>query len=241
MKRYNFLPSFSFHSSAHKLAVGLIGLSVIQAALNNTALLFIPSLTVEGLQLWRPLTALLVAVSPMEIIFGALIIYSVGGALEDSWGSKRFLRISLGIPLLAEILTLVLFFALGGYYDYPYHGASSVITTIWIAFGLRASFSGQLLNFWGSPIRGKTFALIGLGFVVLTALFSSFFLVLPDLISAGLTYGYMYRRGWFDLGDVKGRLELSYYNWKLKRLKNKTGLRVVKGSRDDDDSNPKIH
>ena len=51
----------------------------------------------------------------------------------------------------------------------------------------------------------------------------------------------MYHRRLFDLTEVKGKIELSYYNWKLKRLKNRSGLRVVKGSRDDEDLKPKIH
>jgi membrane associated rhomboid family serine protease len=241
MKRFSLLPSLSLYSSAHKLAIALVGVSVIQGILNNTLLLLVPSRTLFGLEIWRPFTALLVAVSPMEIIFGALIVYSIGGALEQSWGRKRFLKVILGIPLLAELFTLLFFAIIPGLYDVPYHGASSLITTIWIAFGLRAAYSGQLLNFWGAPIQGKTFALIGLGFVVLTGVFSSFLLVLPDLFAALFTYSYMYRRRWFDLTEVKGKIELSYYNWKLKRLKNRSGLRVVKGSRDDEDLKPKIH
>lgn len=241
MKRTPLFPSLSLYSSAHKLAIGLVGASVIQGLLNNTLLLFVPSRTLFGLEVWRPFTALLVAVSPMEIIFGALIIYSIGGTLEQAWGRKRFLKVILGIPLLAEVITLLLFAIIPGLYDIPYHGASSVITTLWIAFGLRAAYSGQLLNFWGAPIQGRTFALIGLGFVVLTGVFSSFLLVLPDLCAAALTYAYMYRRKLFDLTEVKGKIELSYYNWKLKRLKSRSGLRVVKGARDDEDSKPKIH
>jgi hypothetical protein len=116
-----------------------------------------------------------------------------------------------------------------------------IISTIWIAYGLRAAFSRQLLNFWGSPLRGETFALIGLGFVLLNAVFAGILVVLPDLIAAGLTYLYMYKRGLFNLSEARRRLELSYYNWKLKRLKSKAGLRVVKGSKSDDDSDTRYH
>ncbi len=234
-------PSLSLYSTAHKLTIALIGASILQGLFQSGALLFIPRPTILDLEIWRPFTALLIAVSPMEIIFGALIVYSIGGALEQSWGRKRFLRVALGIPLLAELLTLAVFFLTSAIPDIAYHGASSLITVIWIAFGLRAAQSGQLLNFWGAPIQGTTFALIGLGFVVLNGIFSSFLIVLPDLFTALLTYGYMLRRGRFDVRDLKGRIELAYYNWKLKRLKSRSGLRVVKGSRDDDDSSPKIH
>ena len=96
MKRFSLLPSLSLYSSAHKLAIALVGASVIQGILNNTLLLLVPSRTLFGLEIWRPFTALLVAVSPMEIICGALIVYSIGGALEQSWGRKRFLKVILG-------------------------------------------------------------------------------------------------------------------------------------------------
>lgn len=229
------IPSFSFHNSAHQLAIGMIAASVINALLGSMTLLFLPQETIANLELWRPFTALFIATNPMEIIFGALIIYSIGGGLESSWGKNRFFFVALGIPLLAEFLTLLFFLAFPFVPEFPYHGASMTISTIWIAYGLRAAFSRQLLNFWGAPIKGETFALIGLGFVVLSAIFSSYVVVLPDLCAAGLTYLYMYKRSWLNLAEVRRRVELAYYNRKLKRLKNKAGLHVVK--RDDEPRN----
>ena len=213
----------------------MIAASVINALLGSTALLFLPHATIAGLELWRPFTALLIAINPMEIIFGALIIYSIGGGLESSWGRNRFLCVALGIPFVAELLTLVFFLAFPFVPEFPYHGASMMISTIWIAYGLRAAFSRQLLNFWGAPLKGETFALIGVGFIVLSAIFSSYVIVLPDLIAAGLTYLYMYKRSWFNFSEARRRVELAYYNRKLKRLKNKSGLHVVK--RDDEPKN----
>ena len=219
----------------------MIAISIIHGFLGSAALLLIPYLTIHNLELWRPFTALLVAVNPLEIIFGALIIYSIGGALEQGWGKRRFLMVALGIPLLAELAALVTCLLLPVSSQLAYHGVSIIISTIWIAYGLRASFSGQILNFWGSPLRGETFALIGLGFVVLNAIFVGAMVVLPDLFAAAFTYLYMYRRGGINLAEVRRRVELAYYNWKLKRLKKKSGLRVVKGSRDEDDSKPRYH
>lgn len=235
------LPAISFHHSAHRLAIAMIAMSVINGLLGGIIFLFVPGLVISSFEVWRPFTGILVAVHPMEIIFGALIIYSIGGSLEDSWGKKRFLTVALGIPFLAELATLALCAFLPSVYPLAYHGASMIISTIWIAYGLRAAFSRQLLNFWGSPLRGETFALIGLGFVLLNAVFAGVLVVLPDLIAAGVTYLYMYKRGLFNLSEARRRLELSYYNWKLKRLKSKAGLRVVKGSKSDDDSDTRYH
>jgi membrane associated rhomboid family serine protease len=236
-----FLSSLSFHNSAHQLAIALIAISVVHGLLGTAGLLLIPAATLNNLELWRPFTALLVALNPVEIIFGALIIYSIGGALEQSWGKRRFLKVALGIPFLAELATLTTYALLPLNGLVAYHGASMIISTIWIAYGLRAAFTRQLLNFWGSPLRGETFALIGLGFVVLNAIFAGITVVLPDLFAAAFTYIYMYRRGSLNLSELRRKIELAYYNWKLKRLKKKTGFRVVKGSKDDSDSNTRYH
>jgi membrane associated rhomboid family serine protease len=237
MNRF-FIPSLSFHNSAHQLAIAMIAASVINAIFGSMALLFLPHQTISGLELWRPFTALLIAVTPMEIIFGALIIYTIGGGLESSWGRNRFFFVALAIPFIAELITLLFFLALPSAPEMPYHGASMILSTIWIAYGLRAAFSRQLLNFWGAPIKGETFALIGLGFVVLSALFSSYLVVLPDLIAAGLTYLYMYKRSVLNFAEVRRRVELAYYNRKLKRLKNKAGLHIVKR---DEESKDRYH
>lgn len=241
MNNRAFLPSLSFHTSAHQIAIAMIALSVLNGLLGSTALLLIPYLTIANLEIWRPFTALLVAINPLEIIFGALIIYSIGGALEQSWSKKRFLLVALGIPFLGELATLLTCLVFPVNSGIPYHGASVMISTIWIAYGLRAAFTGQLLNFWGAPLRGETFALIGLGFVVLNAVFVGIMFVLPDLFAVAFTYLYMYGRRGLNLAEVRRKVELAYYNWKLKRLKRKSGLRVVKGSRDEDDSKPRYH
>ena len=236
-----FVPTFSFHSTAHRLAIAIIALSVIHGLIGAPTLLLIPYATLNGLEIWRPFTALLVAIAPMEVIFGALIVYSIGGALEQGWGSRRFLVVALGIPFLAEMATLATYLILPLTSQVAYHGASMVLSTIWIAYGLRAAFSRQLLNFWGTPIKGETFALIGVGFVALYAIYGGVLMMLPDLFAAAFTYIYMYRRGSLNFSELRRKTELAYYNWKLKRLKKKSGLHVVKGSRDDNDSSTKYH
>jgi len=236
-----FFSPFSFQSAAHSLAVATIGASVLQGLLlqsGNPLLLFSPHDTIYAFQLWRPLTALFVAVSPLEVIFNALIIYSLGGLMEARLGKRGFLRVALGIPLAAECIVLLMALVMpstfGGAY---YPGTRPVITSLWIIFGLMAQFSHEMLNFWGTPIRGKTFALIGLGFVLLSGVFGSLVAVMPECVAAGLSYAYMYRpRG----NRLIQKIELAYYTWKLERLKAKSKLRVVKGSRDDG-SEPPIH
>jgi membrane associated rhomboid family serine protease len=240
-----FFPTLSFHSKAHIIAIAMILVSVLQGLLGHSGsnwLLFSPTRTLFGLELWRPFTSLLVAISPPEIIFGTLIIYSIGGMLERRWNRKRFLAVSLGIPLIAQVVVLILtLITPSTFAGALYPGARQVITTLWIIYGLVAHFSYERLNFWGTPITGKTFALIGLGFVVLSAVFSGVLPVLPELLTAALCYMYMYRNRALRW---KNQLTLRYYDWKLKKLKGRTNLRVIKGARsdeDDDEPGPQIH
>jgi membrane associated rhomboid family serine protease len=219
--------------------VAIIAFSVVQGLLMQRGaytFFFIPLSVIYDLQVWRPFTSLFIAPNPMEIIFGGLIIYSVGGNLESWWGRKRFLRTVLGIPLAAQVVVLIVALLVPAVFAHTvYAGARQIITTIWILFGLTSHFQGQRISFWGTPLKGKTFALIGLGFVLLGAVFNGLMTTLPELITAGICYAFMYRG---DLPDVRRRAELIYYNWKLKRLKTKKGLRLVKGSKGDGNQDP---
>ena len=241
-----FINQISVHSKAHQIAICMVIASVLQGLLTQTGslwLLFSPFRTLFRFEIWRPFTSLFIAISPLEVIFGALIIYSIGGMLESRWRPKRFIAVTLGIPLIAQIVVLILtLIAPDVFASQIYSGSRQVVTTLWIVFGLAAHFSGEMLNFWGAPITGKTFALIGVGFVALSAVFGGILPVLPELITAGLCYIYMFRHRTLR---IKNKLELRYYDWKLKKLKNKTKLRVIKGSRDDQNSDggsgPIIH
>lgn len=236
------ISNFSFHHSAHLLAVGIIIMSIVQGILTQQeadTFLFSPLAVLYQAHVWKPFTSLLIARNPLEIIFGGLIVYSIGGSLESWWGRKRFLSRALGIPLSAQAIVLIFAFLTPSSFEITtYPGAGQIITTLWILFGLSAHFRGQLLNFWGTPLQGKTFALIGLGFVVLGAVFNNVILVLPELITAGLCYAFMYRGSY---QEARRKMELAYYNWKLKRLKTKKGLRLVKGSKGHNDEDPKPH
>lgn len=228
------LPKFSFHHNAHKLAVAIIAASVIFQLLGpsiQSLLAFIPPFTLYKLQIWRVFSSLLIAQTPMEVVFGGLIIYSLGSTLEYTYGQKKFLYLALGLPLLGNVLTLLPALLFPTSFLLPYFGAGSIVTTLWIIYGLRSEQTGQQLNFWGIPLQGRTFALIGFGFVLLQGVFSSFLSVLPDLFSAIAAYAVMTSGGKFE---IFSRIESFYFSWKLKRMKAKRGMHVVSKEKKDD-------
>ena len=53
------------------------------------------------------------------------------------------------------------------------------------------SFGRRQTNFWGLPVSGNVFALIGVGFVFLSGAFSSFLLVVPSAVALLLTWAYL--------------------------------------------------
>jgi len=129
---------------------------------------------------------LFIARNPTEVIFGGLIVYSIGGMLEQTFGKNHFC--SGARPALCKVALSPFSARYCSRWALSPIRVSAIMTTLWIIYGLWAERSRYPLYFWGVPLRGKTFALIGLGFAVLNGAFSSFFLVLPDLISAALCY-----------------------------------------------------
>ena len=81
-------------------------------------------------------------------------------------------------------------------------------SALWVAYGL--SFAGAEVNFWGIPLTGNSFALVGVGFVVLQAAFSSWVSVVPDAFALALTFGYM-------RGGSPHVLVLRFQHWRLQR------------------------
>jgi membrane associated rhomboid family serine protease len=237
-------PQFSFTTSATKLVVAAITVTVLFQLLGVTAmsyLSFSPVLALWGLEIWRPFTALLCARNPLELVFGGLIIYSLGHPLERWYGPRKFFGITLGIPLASFFLVACSALVLPNLLRaYAYTGFGAVISTIWIVFGLRSALSGQQLNFWGIPISGQNFAALGVGFIVLQMLFVPGVLpLLPDMLAATLSYLYM-MRGAPSLQPFRF-FESAYYNWKLKRLKAKRGIHIVNGNRPKGKDDYTIH
>ncbi len=215
-----------------KLAVGLVVGSVLYLLTRNTGgalLLLTPGFL--GSFLWQPFTYAFIARDPIGIIFGAIIIWSIGGWLEGVWGSKRMLLVALGCTALAGLLTAAA--ALLVPVAPLYAGGWVMGSILWVAYGMTIG-RGQT-NFWGIPLSGNAFAGIGAGFVALRVLTSGdnviegFLLQLPDVL--GLLFVFVYMRG-----ASPRRLWLQLQHWRLQRqLRSRSrNLRVVSSERPND-------
>ncbi len=211
---------------AAKLALAVVVGSVLFALAGELreALVLIPGLVTERFFLWQPLSYAFVATDPLGVIFGALIIVSIGGALEQTWGGKRLLLVALGTTVAAGFLTVALSLLFAGLRVLPFGGATVMTGVLWIAYGL--SYGRQQMNFWGIPLTGNVFALIGVGFTFLQGAFGGFAHVIPEFIALGLVAAYV------KLGTT-GTLMLRVKTWRLQQQMRSRAkhLRVVSSDR----------
>jgi membrane associated rhomboid family serine protease len=214
-------------TAATKLAIaGIIG-SVAFALGKDSLGAFLP-LTPDALfsrwALWQPLSYGFVGRGPLDVIFGAIIIWSIGSALEATWGGRKLVAFALGSTVLAGVLTLPLALASSRISGLPFFGLAVMATNIWVAYGL--SYGSAQTNFWGMPVSGYTFALIGAGFVFLNGAYSSWLMVIPDVLGVLLTLFYI------KVGSPR-LLWLRFSSWRLhQQLKGRSKrLRVVGGDR----------
>jgi hypothetical protein len=211
-RRISFGSSFpGMRSVAVRLAVALVAGSVIYALFRQSygaALLLTPALVVARLWLWQPLTYAFIETTPMGVIFAGLVLWQVGGSLEQSWGSRRMVGFALGATVLAGLLTVALSFLFPPLSQMSFGGGWVMGIALWVAFGL--SLGGAGANFWGLPVSGNVLALIGVGFVFLEGAFYGWRLVVPSVFGVLLAAGYV-RLGGPELWWLR------FQSWRLHR------------------------
>jgi len=192
------------------LAVALVIGSVVFALSRDSfgaLLVLVPGLVLRGM-VWQPLTYGFIEDSPMGVIFGALILWQLGGALEQSWGTRRMATFAIGTTVLAGALTVLLALVDHALLSFLFTGGWVMGSALWVAYGL--GFGRRQTNFWGLPVTGNVFALIGVGFVFLNGAFSGFRRVIPEALALLLTWAYL------RLGGPSDWL-LRFQDWRLKR------------------------
>jgi hypothetical protein len=170
--------------------------------------------------LFQPFSYAIVGGGAMEVIFGAIIIWQIGSSLEATWGGSKLLGFVLGSTVVAGALTLALAFVVPPIRAFPFFGLGVMATNVWVAYGL--SYGKAQTNFWGMPVTGYTFALIGAGFVFLSGAYSSWLVVIPDVLGILLTLFYV------QVGSPRV-LWLRFTSWRLQQqLRGRSKrLRVV--------------
>ena len=214
-------------SSAAKLAVLFVVASIVFYLTDTWTAAWIPLIPLQvtsSFMVWQLVTyTVIFHRDPMSFIFGTLILVSIGGALESHWGAKRLWLFAFGIGIASAIITVALSLVIPGLGDRPFVGASAIVGSMWVAYGLLIG-RGRA-NFWGLPVTGNTLALIGVGFVLLSGLLGRTWAPLvPDLVALVLTFLHV------RLGFPQDTLQ-RFGSWRLQRdlQRRSSHLRVITG------------
>jgi membrane associated rhomboid family serine protease len=213
-------------SAAAALSIAVIVASVLVAIVKPLGpfVLLVPDLVHGSFFFWQLLSYAFVEVSPLGVIFGALILWSIGGAVEAMWGRRRFLLFTFGVTALAGAATVLLSLVLPRLVAGAYPGGSVMTGSLWVAYGLQ--LGSARTNFWGFPLTGNVLALIGAGFVFLNGAFGGLALIIPSAFALLFTFLSM-------RGAQPGQLWLRFRSWQLERdLKKRAAkLRSIDGGR----------
>jgi len=231
-----FIPSV--RSMAARLAIALVAASVLVELFGPQAkalTYLIPEAVLTQFRLWQPLSYVFLETNPMGVIFGGLILWSIGGTLEMSWGSRRLGFFAVGTTVAAGVLTVLLALLIPAARVFPFTGGTVMSTAVWVGFGL--SHGRAQTNFWGMPVSGNVFAAFGVGYVLLNAIFGSWIGVIPELFALALTFLYV------RAGSPRF-LWLKFNSWRLQqRLKGRSKhLKVISRERNmPSDSDRYLH
>src|SRR5262245_35218124 len=152
----------SFRTTSAKLAVALVLCStlgfVLERQMGLVKLALYPGLVLTDLQLWQLVTFIPLSYHPLGIVFGAVILWQMGGYLEASWGARRLFIVAVTVVLLAALFTLAAALFVRPLRSTVYEGGWALAGAIWVLYGLHLGRAQT--NFWGVPVSGNGLAAI---------------------------------------------------------------------------------
>ena len=184
--------------------LGAPGLGLGVGRLITTYGVLVPGDVLHG-QVWRLVTWVLFAGSPIGLLFTGLSYYWFGRDLVDRWGTTGLLWRLAGAAAGSGLLVVGGVLALygdGGRLQ-PFIGAGAVSTALIVCWALL--HPDRTINFFMvMPVQSKMLVVLVLGMTALSAAFYGMGAVLPELAAEVMSLGYMYR------GKVLGPLRARF-------------------------------
>jgi membrane associated rhomboid family serine protease len=215
-----------------QMALLLVVTSIVAAASGSVmeSALLSPSDVLQEFKLWQLVSpTFLVPASPLTILFGLIIMLQTGAWLEAQWSRSRVWIFVFGVNLLANVATVMIGLLSPRVFANSFFGGYTTIEAMWIAQGLIVG-PGRL-NWFGFPVSGYAFAVIGAAFTLLAGITGSWVSVVPQLFGIAITVGWVQ-------GYTPGQLLLRFRSRQLERdlRKRSAHLSVVKGQKNNRDS-----
>ncbi|MFN0062687.1 MAG: DUF1751 domain-containing protein [Myxococcaceae bacterium] len=176
-------------TTSARLAVGIVVASIAWALTRNGLgawLLLSPRAVLQHGAVWQVATYALLATDPLGVMFSAFLTWTMGGWLEGRWGKRRMLVFSLGTTVLAGVLTVGVSWFWSAVAVSTFDGARVLTSVLWVTYGL--SLRRNQVSFFGLPMTGEQFALLGVAWAVLTGIFGSWVAIVPEGFALGLSY-----------------------------------------------------
>jgi membrane associated rhomboid family serine protease len=193
-----------------------IGARFLPVALANIA--FIPE-TLKHLQLWRPLTYTFFSADPFGLIFSLLGLWMLGGSLEQTWGTRRFVIFYFLSGALAAVATFLVSLVAPAVAGFPYVGNWAVIEAMVAAFAVMMPDATFFL--YVVPVQAKWMLPISGGITLLYMIMGVWYVPLPALFGLGA--------GILLAGGVSpGHFWLRARVWWIDRRLRRSKLRVVR-------------
>ena len=174
-------------------------------------------MAIRGVLIYQVFTYMFVHFGVMHVLFNMLGLYFFGVPIEQSWGTRRFVKFYLLCGLVAGLCVLVVNMAVGDW-GTPTLGASGAIFGVLVAFGVMFPDT-IILMFFLFPMKAK-YAVIIYVAVELLATFGPNTGVSTVAHLGGAAFGYLYIKYQLPtlrLPDLGG----AYRQWKLQRAKRK--------------------
>jgi membrane associated rhomboid family serine protease len=202
---------------AASIAVAVFGESGVAFA---RLVLFTPVSLVQ-LHLWTPLTYTFLNPDPIGLLFALLALWLLGAALEQRWGTRRFVWFYFLTSAAGALATALVSIVVPSVRAHPYYGNWSAMEGLIAAFAVLMPDAQIFLYI--VPIQAKWMLPISAGITVLFMLMSPpWFAYLPQLF--GLGAGVL-----FAGGVAPGNVFLRLRVWFIDRRLRRSRLRVIRG------------
>ena len=205
------------------VGVSLAGAVAEQLGFPLRSLLLLQPAAVWGGEVWRLVTWVLVEDSPLNLLFGGMVLFWFGRDLVDAWGERRFLVTYFAVPAVAAALASLLALAWPRLAATGFSGFWVALDALVIAWGLNYPFR-QILLFFAVPVSGQALVWVTLGGTVLFALFTGVGAFVPHLLAEGLAWLHVSGKG---PGQWLRRI-------RLPRRKRRGRFEVIHADRDPD-------
>jgi membrane associated rhomboid family serine protease len=207
------------------LAVSIAAAVFGEAGQTMAALLVFVPVGLVHLRLWTPLTYTFYVPDPINLLFALLGLWLLGAALEQRWGTRRFVTFYFLTSAAGALATALVALIAPSVRAHAYFGNWSAIEGLIAAFAVLLPDAQIFLYF--VPVQAKWMLPISAGITVLFMLMTGWQPYLPQLF--GLGAGVL-----FAGGVSPGNIFLRAKVWWIDRRLRRNRLRVIRGADDDD-------